>query len=213
MHRLLIPTLLSIGPALLAACDDTEPQAPQPATQGETRVPPSAPKMGLANIQEREDELAEEIADLERQEQPDPRIVQNVLKGIDHLILALDLSIAAEARQSLEASYARLYAERAALMDENNVLTTELRNIEAMLAGTEEIPEGFTRTELQDKLGDVRTKLEELKSKREAVQARMVEKKAQLDNDDAPVPEDSLAVREREALRELRKRAEALTDR
>lgn len=214
MHRLATPILALLPTFLLAACDGDKPKPARPPAQEEkVQPPPVAPATGLSNIQKRQDELAKEIEALEEQESPDPRVVRGVLKGIDNLIVALDLSIAAEARQSLDSAYTRARAEQAARLDRNNVMRAELRNIEAMLSGAESIPEGFTKTELGDKRKDLTAKLDELKTQQEAAQVKLVEMEKQLNTDSAPAPEDSLAVREREALRKLRERAAALSER
>lgn len=217
--RLLLPFLL------LAVCScegektaDDKETTPQNPTK-ETRSEPESPATGIPQIQRSYDMwerilTAEEKKVAKETEEPDERTVKQVVRGCDMLIKALEISIREEAKSSARFKHARMRSTLEDLRKQRSVVLREDQEIQSILkdaaAGIAPIPSGFTRAELEDNLADVKEEMRKLNGRLNDHKETMTKLEQALTAGETPEPEETMASRELEAVRALRKRAEAL---
>jgi hypothetical protein len=211
--RLFCLTLLLLG----AACSDDESETGTQGTKPSAPVKkkePVSPPTGVSNIQENHSWWAEIFAREQKKETPDPRTLRQVVQGCDMLITALEISIRHDAGMSTKLKHGRMRKELGAMEAERTKLFTEAAEVQRMIdddaKGVAPIPAGHTRAELEDKIADIKAEVGKLDKKLKEHREEMIVVEKLLQSGERPEPGDTMATRELEAVKELKKKAEAL---
>lgn len=211
--------LLLILPLALLACENGETtQAPPAKKDDEAKVvekPLTRAVTGVAVLQRDHATYIEMIEKEEKKEKADPRTVKQVLKLLGILEQALERSAREQAVQDLKKQHSRGTEELGRIAKQRNFLQREKAEILQILAnaakGVAPIPSGFTEAELRDKLADFDEKLRKLKEGEDELLKEMQAQEKTLNSSEEVKPDpESMASRELVAVRETKKRAEAL---
>ena len=201
---------------LAAACSDPPPPPVAVATKPGPRPPAVAPTTGISQIEKAHDSVAADIAALEDQDRTDERdtSVRQQIRLLDKLITAAEIALQAEAKQAVLINYRSLRLDRSAIIAKRNLVNEEIQAIDASLKAYDkrvgEIPAGFTEAEFRDKLSDLRLEDKALVKREAEVVEKMAEYEKLRDSPEPPAVGDSLIGRELKALRDLRRKADAL---
>ena len=219
------PILLGLAALFLAACESESPTETTPIPAGDPEVeqpaPPVSPPGGIPRVQADHDLYAAEVARIEKElgaekapDQHQTRLLRNLGRGIDNLILVATKGRDAEAEDELRNTHARLRTRFSDLMKEQRILWREITEINGLLEqigkGLGAPPQGFTEAELRDKLVDLRNGHGRLGKQRDEVTREMKKCEEQLARGKAPPGERSLFSDELEGLEKLKGRVEAL---
>lgn len=203
--------------AATGACSDAPDTKPEengaaPAGNGKKKEPVSA-TTGITRLQKSHEMWAGVVEELGREKPANPARVKDAIKGIDNLIKALEISIEMDAMQSTKVKHAHMRQALGQLRKDQIAKLEETREIQRMLdddeKGVSPLPAGHTRTELADNLSDLAKARADIDKRiKDQIDAMTLVEKAIAGG--KPAPGDTMATRELEAVKALRKRAEAL---
>lgn len=221
------PILLSA--LLLVACGPETESVPGEKDGSGGSEPVRTPKVGNAPVtgspvyRKDTEAIARDIEALEKQGRPTDgaklagfeREVRMKLNHIDVTLAALDVSIGAESKQVAEVKHASLLKKRQVIDKEIDGKWREITEIRELLKaadkGTDAIPAGFTKDELNVLHSDLEAEVRALREKRNELNTEL---QAVIDQLSAggkmPEPGETTLTQEREILRELKKRAQKL---
>ena len=136
------------------------------------------------------------------------------LRHIDVNLRALEVSIKAEAIQTLQESYKVLIRRKDRINKEIDTLWREILEIDGILEakrkGTGRIPPGYTEDELKDNKGELESDIHKLKQQESEVLAQLERLYEHRKNQTAPDQGTTALTQERKVLQALRTRAEKL---
>ena len=182
----------------------------------------AAATTGTPVFQRETEAIARDLKELETRKRPTDaaalaafqREVRMKIEHIDVTLLALEVSIKAEAKQIVEKSHGALLLRRAAMNKEIDGLWREISEIrevlEAAKKGTDEIPPGLTKDELKDNLGDLEARMRAERTKRTQINTELETRANQLNSKQYPDQGATTLTQEREILRQIKARAEKL---
>lgn len=208
--------------ALLTACRPDEP-AKSAATENGGKKPagkhePESPAGGISMIQDSHDSLLEELKKQEARAQSgegvDERLLRNQIRLADNLITACEIAVRNEAEQIVRRRYAQMKAEFGRMHADLADLGDEIKEVQGILENAKaggRIPEGFTKDELRDRLGDLKDKVRKKQSEIDEFKPEMRKYEDVIASDNFQPPADgTVFTKELEALRKTRDRLKAL---
>jgi hypothetical protein len=210
-HCLLAFTLLCV-----CACNgDRNPKsnAKPGGKSAAARPPPESPTTGISQIQKMHDELKEDIAEQEarvKAGQPaEERLVRGQLTGIDILIRSAEMAIVLDTRQTMQRQHAILRQKESRIIKARNEAYAEVLEMQRAIQN-DALPAGFTKEELEDRIGDFQETARKAEKEWETVRAAMRKKEELLKLDNIPPQGETLFTKELEELKQTRLRVEAL---
>ena len=219
----LLPALL-----LIACGQDSDPTPEKEGQSGGTSSSAepktgNAPVTGSPVFRKDTEAIARDIGLLEKAGRPSEddklaafkRDVRMKINHIDVTLAALEVSIAAEAKQIVETKHGTLLTQRRDLDKQIDGKWREITEIRELLSaadkGTDSIPAGFTEDELKDMRSALEEQVRALREKRDELNVEL-QKFVDMLNGGATFPSqgDTTLTKEREILLALKKRAEKL---
>ena len=178
------------------------------------KTDPISPTTGIDKLQGFHKTYADLYDAEAKKEKPDLTHVRQVISACDILIIALELSIQLETKQTARLRHGRMRQELDKLNEQQVLASREAGEIQNVLdedaKGTSPIPAGLTRAELEDKLSDIREQQRALGTQLNEHKATMAKLENALNSDQALAPGDTMATRELAAVKALKQKAEAL---
>lgn len=216
---MLRPCLLAAALLCVPACNpDREPKPaddPAGSTAAKRKPPPESPTTGISQIQKMHDTLKKDIAAQEARikagQAAEQHLVRGQLSGIDILIRSTELAIANDTRQTIRREHAILQQQQGRIVKGRNQAYAEVAEMQQKI-NANDIPAGFTKEELEDRIRDFKEQAAELEKEWEEVRTAMQEKEELLKLEVIPPQGETLFTKELAALKETRRRVEALLD-
>ena len=176
------------------------------------------PTTGVTQLQGSHDAVKRELKHLEARKADgkpvNATIVKSQIELVDQLIVAAKLAIDAEAMKQFRTRVGKMRQGYQKLELENQEISNEIREIRQMLEGAEkgveQLPEGYTQTELMDRVGELEVKAEKIREQKKEFAVVLSEQEAMLAKETPPPLGDSMWTRELAELQETRARLEAL---
>jgi len=203
----------------VAACNGDRDATidPKPAATA-AKPAPESPTTGISQIQKMHDELKEDIAEQEKRvkagQRPEQRLVRGQLTGIVILIKSTEMAIVLDTRRMVQREHGLLRRKESRIIRSRNENYAEVAEMETILAndakGVGAIPAGFSKAELQDRIGDFKEKVRKLEKEWEGLRAEMKRKEELLKLDVVPPQGETLFTKELTELKLTRQRVEAL---
>ena len=210
--------------AALAACGESKPAAPAtsdtplPTRGTDDPAEIKVPTTGVTQLQGSHDAVRRELKHLEARKADgkplNAAVVKSQIELVDQLIVAAKLAIDAEAMKQFRTRVGKMRQDYRNLELENQEISNEIREIKLMLEGArkgvEQLPEGYTETELMDRVGELEVKVGKIREQKEEFAVELSEQEALLANQTPPPLGDSIWTRELADLKETRARLESL---
>lgn len=211
-----LPILLA---GVLAACDNPAPK-PAPKAGPSTDAPSGGspeievPTTGIPQIQKSHDTVKKEIGRLEEQKAAGGKVNQAFVTGnlniLESLIAATKHAIGLEAKKAHLTNLGRMRQKLAGYHLRKTELFNEIKEIREMVdaarKGVDQLPPGYTETELLDRAGELEVQLQTLDKEQQTLKKNVGEQEDLVRNNDHPPLGDSTWTRELEALEETHAR-------
>jgi hypothetical protein len=217
LHYRRLLALALLLPILATACNgDRNPTNANPGGKSAAaKPPPESPTTGISQIQTMHDELKEDIAIQEARvkggQPAEARLVRGQLTGIDILIRSTEMAIGLDTRQTVQREHAILRQKESRIIKGRNEAYAEVLEMQRAI-DTDTLPAGFTKEEIQDRIGDFKEQARMLEKDWEEVRAAMRKKEELLKLEVIPPQGETLFTKELAELRLTRKRVEALQE-
>ncbi|MGQ0612950.1 MAG: hypothetical protein ACT4PV_04310 [Planctomycetaceae bacterium] len=221
--------LLLAALAIPACSPDPAPAPPRDSTPTEAAKPaplPASAATGIVRLRESHDLWREVVEALERRvtaakadgsARPKDSEIDQAIEGVRATLDAAQLAVDHEARDTARRRHDELMKREAEIHQRMGDAASEAdereRIVSGIQKGTREVPEGRTVAELQDSIADLREEIRALKKEIADLKVQMGELEALLKQDRIAPLGQSLLTLERDSVKSLLARAEALRDR